>query len=139
MATNENRPGDQTGAVEDERPGRQDVTSSLRQSVVMAAEMLSQAADRERAIFEMAWAEGYRDGFETGAEVGRGQAENAMERAWSDLAAKIRRTASTPKHAELELIRWDGRREDFGRPRPGDHPGGPKPWNGAGAGQESAA
>ncbi len=74
------------------------------------------------------FAEIYRLGFTAGREVGYAQAEADMAHAWAPLAAQVRNLARRPDHAELEHRRWGGRRADFPRPRPGDHPGGPKSW-----------
>jgi hypothetical protein len=46
--------------------------------------------------------------------------------------------AAARKHAQhllvdvigTHLARWDGLRRDFGKPRPGDYPGGPVAWDG---------
>lgn len=124
-------PGEGAGLDRDERPGGRDVETSVRHPYLVAVEMLADSADRERAIFEMAWQAGYRTGFETGTEVGYGQAETDMERAWAEVAARVRGFASD---LDLERRRWGGPREDFGKPRPGDYLGGPVPWNGAGRG-----
>lgn len=123
----EGRPGREAAFI-DEQAGGRVVETSVRHPYLVAVEMLAGSADRERAIFEMAWQAGYRTGFESGTEVGYGQAETDMERAWSKVAAKVRGFASDH---DLERRRWDGRREDFGRPRPGDYLGGPVDWNGS--------
>ncbi|MFI0354487.1 hypothetical protein [Actinomadura sp. 9N407] len=130
MTANEYGPGSRAGAVVDEQPSRHHVVASVRHPYVVAVEMLADSAVREQRIDRAAFSEGYRAGFMAGREVGYRAAENDMARAWSYLAAKVRGLAMSPKHDELERIRWDGRREDFGKPRPGDHPGGPKDWNG---------
>jgi hypothetical protein len=64
---------------------------------------------------------GYELGFSAGREVGYGQAENDMAREWAALADKVRGLSSS---VDLERRRWDGRREDFGKQRSGDYPGG---------------
>ncbi|MDP9864026.1 MULTISPECIES: hypothetical protein [Streptosporangium] len=74
---------------------------------------------RERQAYE----QGYRDGHRSGWEIGYGHAHQEMADRWAALAAQIRNLSRTPTHAELEVRRWDGRREDFGRPRPGDRQG----------------
>jgi hypothetical protein len=59
----------------------------------------------------------FREGYELGGEAGyqAGYVDGILAR----------------KHAQHQLVedlavylrRWDGRREDFGKPRPGDYPG----------------
>lgn len=71
---------------------------------------------RERQAYE----QGYRDGHRSGWEVGYGHAHREMAARWAALAAQVRQTARTPTQTELETRRWDGRRQDFGKPRPGD-------------------
>ncbi|GAA4396052.1 hypothetical protein GCM10023088_78210 [Actinomadura verrucosospora] len=86
------------------------------------------AAGIPAEILAEVFAEAYRLGFAAGRDVGYAQAEADMAREWAPMAARVRDLARRPNHAELERRRWGGRRGDFSRPRPGDHPGGPKPW-----------
>lgn len=130
MTANENAPGLGTGGVGDEQAGGRVVASSVRHPFIVAAELIAETADRERLIFEHAWSTGYAAGFDAGTEVGYDCAEAEMADAWAPVAESVRRIGRSLSHAELELRRWDGRREDFGRPRPGDYLGGPVDWNG---------
>ncbi|WP_431916322.1 hypothetical protein [Nonomuraea jabiensis] len=77
---------------------------------------------RERQAYD----QGYRDGHRSGWEIGYARAHEELAASWRKLAAAVRGHAERPAHAELEAVRWDGRREDFGKPRPGDYPGGPR-------------
>ncbi|TDD35264.1 hypothetical protein E1287_14225 [Actinomadura sp. KC06] len=131
MTTNESAPGEETRGAEDERLSGGYVTSeSTRHPYIVAVEMLADSADRERAIFETAWSAGYAAGFDAGTEIGYDCAEAQMAEAWAPVAESVRRLGRTLNHAELELRRWDGRREEFGKPRPGDYMGGPVSWDG---------
>lgn len=106
----------------------------LRRLVDVAAGLvddIQSQQQREAAALQ----EGYDLGHAAGVDVGRGQAETAMEEAWRPVAESVRRLGRILTRDELELRRWDGPREEFGRPRPGDYTGGPVPWNG----RESAA
>ena len=114
-------PGDRPNAVDDQPATRTE--TSVRHPYVVAVELLGDQAERERTIFETAWTAGFRDGFERGVEVGeRREAERAFDD-WAHMAENVRGYSRSPSHAELELRRCGGRREDFGRPRPGDFPG----------------
>ncbi|MFG1855009.1 hypothetical protein ACGFJT_24465 [Actinomadura geliboluensis] len=79
---------------------------------------------REAAEFRA----GYDLGFAAGREIGYAQAETDMERAWQPVAESVRRIGRSLTRDEIERRRWDGRREDFGKPRPGDYMGGPVAW-----------
>ena len=52
-----------------------------------------------------AYAEGYRDGYLTGRDIGYAQAEWAMTQAWARVARTIRRIALGPSHDELAARR----------------------------------
>jgi hypothetical protein len=104
---------------------------------VVAAELLAESPERERVIFERAWSAGYAVGFDAGAEVGYRRACAELAREWAEVSRGVRQTAGRPTVAELDMRRWGGRREDFGRPRPGDYMGGPVEW--APAGRAGAA
>ncbi|MEU4823104.1 hypothetical protein AB0H37_14635 [Actinomadura sp. NPDC023710] len=147
METKENRPGDETGAVGDERPSRHHVETTIpRQHVdelltlaTAAAEMVDDIQGQQRRE-SAAFGDGYALGLAAGVEVGRDQAETDMAEAWRPVAESVRRLGRTLTFEEIERRRWDGRREDFGRPRPGDHPGGPVDWTtGRALGRGSAA
>ncbi|MDL4772916.1 hypothetical protein [Actinomadura xylanilytica] len=128
MSTNDKGRPRVEGGPEDEQPGGRDVAASVRHPYIVAAEMLAESPERERSIADAMWTAGFGVGFVAGEDVGYGRAHAEMDRAWADLAAKVRGLASSPKHDELERRRWDGRRENFGRPRPGDYLGGPVEW-----------
>ncbi|SNT56678.1 hypothetical protein SAMN05443665_104570 [Actinomadura meyerae] len=131
MVTNENGATGEGGAVDNEHAGGRVVRDqSTRHPFIVAAELLAESAERERTIFEHAWSTGYGAGFDAGTEVGYDCAEAEMAQAWAPVAESVRRLGRSLSHAELERRRWDGRREDFGKPRPGDYRGGPVPWDG---------
>jgi len=129
VTTNENAPGDRAGGGGDDALGGGYVETSIRRHpFIVAAELLAESAERERVIFEYAWSAGYAAGFDAGTEVGYDCAEAEMAQAWAPVAESVRNLARSPSYAELERRRWDGRREDFGKPRPGDYMGGPVDW-----------
>lgn len=128
MSANENAPGGETGGAGDHAGGRVVGDQGTRHPYIVAVEMLADSAERERSIADAMWSAGYAAGLDAGTEIGRDQAEAEMARAWAPVAESVRRLGRSLTREELELRRWDGRREDFGRPRPGDHPGGPVDW-----------
>ncbi|GAA1837276.1 hypothetical protein [Actinomadura chokoriensis] len=134
MSIEENGATGEGGAAEDEQAGGRvvDAPQGTRHPFIVAAELLADTADRERAIAGAMWSAGYAAGFDAGTEVGYDCAEAEMAQAWAPVAESVRQVGRSLSHAELELRRWDGRREDFGRPRPGDYLGGPVPWDGRG-------
>ncbi len=74
----------------------------------------------ERAEADVAaFREAYALGFAAGREVGRSRLEYEL----AEVERHRRHIMGLPAYAELEARRWDGRREDFGAPRPGDFPG----------------
>ncbi len=94
---------------------------TLERRVIMAAELLADCAERERAIFEAAWNAGYRAGFEAGHQVGHERAHNELAQDWAAMAREVRGTA---RYLDLETRRWGpGGRKCFADPRPGDYPG----------------
>jgi hypothetical protein len=90
----------------------------------VAADLLDRIATRAETD-EAAFREAYRLGFESGVLVGRRQLDEELSAADRHRAAHVTEIAVRPAHTELEHIRWDGPRADFGRPRPGDFPGMP--------------
>lgn len=62
-------------------------------------------------------------GFEAGREVGRMQLDHELTEQDRRRMAYMHGLSNSPAYAALELVRWDGRREDFGQPRPGDFKG----------------
>ncbi|SNR35049.1 hypothetical protein [Actinomadura mexicana] len=135
MATNENAPGGETGGVKDEQlTGGYVETTIPRQHVdellalaTAAAEMVDDIQGQQRRE-SAAFGEGYALGLAAGVDVGRDQAETDMTEAWRPVAESVRRLGRTLTFEEIERRRWDGRREDFGLPRPGDYTGGPVDW-----------
>jgi hypothetical protein len=88
----------------------------------VAADLLDRIATRAETD-EAAFREAYRLGFESGVIVGRRQLDEELSEADRHRAAHVSELALLPAHTELEHLRWDGPRADFGRPRPGDFPG----------------
>lgn len=113
-----------------EKPTDENGETRVRHPYVTAVELLADSATRERAIADAMWSAGYAAGLDAGQEVGYDRAEARMAEAWRPVAESVRRLGRGLSRDELELRRWDGLREEFGRPRPGDYTGGPKSWNG---------
>lgn len=104
--------------------------STVRQTsgpVPLAAAVAGLVGESDRHQRELklrldCYADGYRNGFCAGAEVGRGQAlaeEAAQRREAAGLVTEI---------TEIQRARWSLRGEHrtrgtFGRPHPGDYPG----------------
>jgi hypothetical protein len=102
----ETRPPGKGSGLRNEQAGGQVVEDSVRRpSYLMLATLVADSAERERAIFEAAWAAGYRSGFDAGRNVGREQAENEMDAAWAAVAVQIRRLGSTLNRDELDRRR----------------------------------
>lgn len=78
---------------------------------------------RQAEADEAAFREAYRLGFESGVAVGRQQLSDELVELDRRRAEYVDRIVDRSPYAELERRRWDGRREDFGRPRPGDFTG----------------
>ena len=72
----------------------------------------------------------YEMGFNAGRDVGYAQAKHEEEQDWAALTAHVQSlgTSDAKTHTEMELRRWGGPRADYGKPRPGDYPGGPCDW-----------
>ncbi|SFO14664.1 hypothetical protein SAMN04489713_104272 [Actinomadura madurae] len=100
----------------------------LLRLAVAAAEMVDDIEGQQRRE-SAAFRDGYALGLAAGIDVGRDQAERDMAEAWRPVAESVRRLGRTLTFEEIERRRWDGRREDFGRPRPGDYTGGPVSWD----------
>lgn len=92
-----------------------------------AARLIAMTGDHAAAV-DTAFRDGYALGYGAGLEVGRIRLDHELVEQDRRHADHIRGIANSPRYAELEARRWDGRREDFGQPRPGDHPGGPVDW-----------
>lgn len=91
-----------------------------------AAELVDAIGDqavRDRANFDDGYRYAARVYFDLGYQTGYARAEEMAARRWVPIAEQVGRLAGVPSYAALERIRWDGRREDFGRPRPGDFKG----------------
>src|SRR5690349_18816475 len=113
----EARPRDERAGIADEQSSAEHGRTRIRHPFIVAAELLADTADRERAIADAMWSAGYAAGFDAGTEVGYDCAEAEMAEAWRPVAANVRRLGRTLTRDELELRRWDGPREQFGRPR----------------------
>lgn len=74
-------------------------------------------------IIEYAFQDGYQLGFAAGREVGRMQLDWELTEQDKRRTEYIRGFSRRPAYVELEARRWDGKREDFGRPRAGDFAG----------------
>lgn len=99
----------------------------IEQARQLAAQIAAGAAvdlERDRVTFEMA----YKLGYAAGLDIGYGQAQHELAQEWATVAAHVRGLATSPTQTQLEHRRWDGPRDQFGKPRPGDHPGGPATW-----------
>lgn len=126
-----------TGARQGPRPGAQtpsanlldDHPDTLHRLTMAAAELVDDVAGQAEAR-NAAFAEGYTLGFRAGEQVGEGRTANAALLAYDDVLAALLGQPTSPAYGELERLRYGGPRELFGRPRPGDHPGGPKAWDG---------
>jgi hypothetical protein len=71
----------------------------------------------------MPFCDGYRLGYPTGWDVGYRYAYHEIAEQDQLRMARMHGVFTSPAYAELERIRWDGRREDFGKPRAGDFRG----------------
>jgi hypothetical protein len=80
---------------------------------------------RQAEADDAAFRDAYRLGFESGVVVGRRQLSNELVELDRRRVEYVNGIADRSPYAELERRRWDGRREDFGRPRPGDFAGSP--------------
>lgn len=80
---------------------------------------------RQAEADDAAFRDAYRLGFESGVVVGRRQLSNELVELDRRRAEYVDGIVESSPYAELERRRWDGRREDFGRPRPGDFAGVP--------------
>ncbi len=74
-------------------------------------------------IIEYAFHDGYQLGFAAGREVGRMGLDWELTEQDARRTEYIRGISQRPAYLELEARRWDGEREHFGRPRPGDFTG----------------
>lgn len=97
-------------------------TNSLTELVATAQQLVTQIGNQaaaDDALFRTA----YRLGHDAGWQIGYRRAYHEIAEQDRLRMARMHDIATTPAYAELERIRWDGRREDFGKPRPGDFKG----------------
>ena len=95
-----------------------------------------------------AWSEreeaAYARGYKFASQIWQGECEDAYRRGFEDALHAIEKQDEqahrdmtgqrlAKPYAEMELVRWDGPRREFGNPRPGDYTGGPVAWNGGGS------
>jgi hypothetical protein len=93
------------------------VNARVEELVRLLLDRIARQAEADEAAFR----EAYRLGFESGVAVGRQQLSDELV----ELDRRRAEYVDRSPYAELERRRWDGRREDFGRPRPGDFAGLP--------------
>lgn len=74
-------------------------------------------------LIEYAFTDGYKLGFAAGREVGRIGLDWELTEQDARRTEYIRGISQRPAYLALEIRRWDGKRENFGRPRPGDFTG----------------
>lgn len=91
-------------------------------ALLAAAELVDDLAGQQRRE-NMAYRTGYRDGFASGEIIGARRTERELTAVWDRQGEHVHKVNGRPAYAELERIRWDGRREDFGKPRPGEFAG----------------
>lgn len=95
---------------------------ALTNPLLAAAELVDDLTTLERhKVLAYRW--GYRDGFASGEAIGTQRAERELTAMWDSQAEHVHTVTGQRAYAELERIRWDGRREDFGQPRAGDFKG----------------
>ena len=115
----ENRPIPNTAAAA--KQTSRSMPPTVQQDPAIAALIgLSDERDRHLELRMEAWRAGcrvraaaLRDQYELGILVGIGLLKRSQHEVADELAQ--------------EMVRWGGRREDFGRPRPGDYQGGSLP------------
>jgi hypothetical protein len=96
------------------------MSAGVATQVVADLIALSDERDLELRRRLEAWREGWR-----AAEAHLGE---QYEAGYVDgLLARKRIQHAGVRQLQLETLRWDGPREDFGRPRPGDYAGGSLP------------
>lgn len=82
---------------------------------------LSDERDRWQVRLLQAW----REGFIFGAK----SRSDDYERGFHDGVMASKRTQQAViEDVRVQLARWGGLRKDFGKPRPGDYPGGDVEW-----------
>jgi hypothetical protein len=109
----DNHPQDRTG------------TASIEELIRLAQQLVDRLA-RQAGADDAAFRDAYRLGFESGVVVGRKRLGHELSELDRRRVEYVNGVAERSPYAELERRRWDGRREEFGRPRPGDFPGLPE-------------
>ncbi|MDN3352378.1 hypothetical protein [Actinomadura sp. DC4] len=97
--------------------------SARREELIRLSRRLAGRLARQARADQAAFEDAYRLGFEAGVVVGRRQLGEELLAEDRRRAEYVGGVADRASYAELERQRWDGRREDFGRPRPGDFAG----------------
>lgn len=82
-----------------------------------------EAIERQAKADDAAMRYWHRLGHDSGWWIGYRFAYHEIGELDQRRMARLHNIATTPAYAEIERIRWDGRREDFGKPRPGDFTG----------------
>ena len=96
----------------------------IRTARRITVDLTHRAADDQREFGEI-----YALGYHAGIEAGRQQVLHEIRQADQRHTEHLHAVSGLPLHTEIEARRWDGRRGDFGKPRPGDHEGGPVDWD----------
>lgn len=124
-------PGKQNGRPHggrpEDAPSSNTNTHSLTELVAVAQRLVEQIGDQAAAAeaeFRMA----YKLGYESGLVVGRQQLGHEILREEERFGRHMSTITRMRSYDEQERIRWDGRREDFSDPRPGDYQGGTVDW-----------
>src|SRR3954454_9121174 len=99
--------------------------SARLEELVRVSRRLIGRLPRQAGAGDAAFRDAYRLGFEAGVAVGRRQLSDELVELDRRRAEYVDGIVGSAPYAELERRRWDGRREDFGRPRPGDFAGLP--------------
>lgn len=105
----------------------QDRTGAARieELIRLSRQLIDQLA-RQAQADDAAFRDAYRLGFESGVVVGRQRLGDELAELDRRRVEYVSGIAERSPYAELERRRWDGRREDFGRPRANDFPGVPE-------------
>jgi len=106
----------------EQRSGPQGTTPESRSNARVPASTATTHSVQARAD-EAAARDWYALGFAAGVTVGRLQLDRELTEQDGRRMEYMHGLSNSPAYAALELIRWDGRREDFGKPRPGDFRG----------------
>lgn len=92
-------------------------------------ERIAAWSERETSAHDDGFRFGYRIGYADAYDTGYAQALRDVEARQTDIVAEALGRTPSRSYAEQEQLRWGGKREDFGKPRPGDYMGGPvAPW-----------